>query len=105
MSELFNIKPKLCLELEFDDVTALNHLSFNAKTEVLGGRVTRVDFEGDTFDECDFYQELLDGEQMSFLLNRDRMAEATLVIHQALEKLIEEIEFDESLDDDEEDVM
>ncbi|RRN04664.1 hypothetical protein EIM44_04275 [Bibersteinia trehalosi] len=105
MNKGLDIKGKLCLELEFDDVEKLNRLSFSALSEVLGGRVTRADFQGSTFDECDFYQELLDGEQMSFLLNRDRMAEATLVIHQALEKLIEEIEFDENLDDDEEDVM
>lgn len=105
MSELCNIKPKLCLELEFDDVTALNRLSFNAETEVLGGRVTRLDFEGDTFNECDFYRELLDGEQMSFLLARNRMDEAKNAINKALEKLIEEIEFDESLDDDEEEMM
>lgn len=102
MSELCNIKPKLCLELEFDDVTALNRLSFNAETEILGGRVTRLDFEGDTFNECDFYRELLDGEQMSFLLARNRMDETKNAINKALEKLIEEIEFDESLDDEEE---
>lgn len=105
MSELFEIKPKLCLELEFDDVATLNNLSFNAKTEVLGGRVTRLDFEGDTFNECDFYRQLLDGEQMSFFLARNRTDEAKSAIHRALKELIEEIEFDESLDDDEEEIM
>lgn len=105
MSALFEIKPKLCLELEFDDPVTLHNLSFNAKTEVLGGRVTRLDFEGDTFNECDFYRELLDGEQMSFLLARNRMDDAKSAIHQALKKLVEEIEFDESLDDDEEEIM
>lgn len=105
MSDLFDIKPKLCLELEFDDETILNNLSFNAKTEVLGGRVTRIDFEGDTFNENDFYRSLLDGEQMSFLLNRTRTAEAKKVIYQALEHLIKEIEFDEMFDEDEEEIM
>lgn len=105
MSELFEIKPKLCLELEFDDVATLNGLSFNAKTEVLGGRVTRIDFEGDTFNENDFYRELLDGDQISFLLARNRLNEAKNAIQLALKKLIEEIEFDEYLNDDEEEIM
>lgn len=105
MSELFEIKPKLCLELEFDDVATLNGLSFNAKTEVLGGRVTRIDFEGDTFNENDFYRELLDGDQISFLLARNRLNEAKNAIQLALKKLIEEIEFDEYLNDGEEEIM
>ncbi len=105
MSELFEIKPKLCLELEFDDVATLNGLSFNAKTEVLGGRVTRIDFEGDVFKENDFYRELLDGDQISFLLARNRLNEAKNAIQLALKKLIEEIEFDEYLNDDEEEIM
>ena len=105
MSELFEIKPKLCLELEFDDVATLNGLSFNAKTEVLGGRVTRIDFEGDTFNENDFYRELLDGDQISFLLARNRLNEAKNAIQLALKKLIEEIEFDEYLNDGEEKIM
>ncbi|EFM88707.1 Uncharacterised protein [Actinobacillus pleuropneumoniae] len=105
MSELFEIKPKLCLELEFDDVATLNGLSFNAKTEVLGGRVTRIDFEGDTFNENDFYRELLDGDQISFLLARNRLNEAKNAISLALKKLIEEIEFDEYLNDGEKEIM
>lgn len=105
MSELFEIKPKLCLELEFDDVATLNGLSFNAKTEVLGGRVTRIDFEGDTFNENDFYRGLLDGDQISFLLARNRLNEAKNAIQLALKKLIEEIEFDEYLNDGEEEIM
>ncbi|WP_249963562.1 hypothetical protein [Histophilus somni] len=71
MSELFDEhKPKICLEIEFDDV-ALQKLTFSANTEVLGGRVTRVDFEGDVFGEVDFYRDLFNGDQIAFLLARE----------------------------------
>lgn len=108
MNELFDEpKPKICLEIEFDDHSILQNLAFSSKTEVLGGRATRVDFVGETFDALDFYRELLNEEYIAFLEAREgAMDEARGIINSVLKGLVEEIEFEEQLiRDEQEEIM
>lgn len=103
MSELLEAqKAKICVEIEFEDDTILQNLTFSANSKVLGGKVTRVDFEGDVFNECDFYRDLFDNDQMVFLLSRKKIEEAKNIIFKAFEKMISEIKFEESLENEEE---
>ncbi|MDG6374591.1 hypothetical protein Q7272_11080 [Glaesserella parasuis] len=100
MNELLDLdtpKPKICLEIEFDTPEALQKLSFSAGTKVLGGLVSRVDFQGEVFDECDFYRELLDGEQITFLLSRNQIEEVKDLIFVELKSIIDDIKFEEEL--------
>lgn len=89
-------KPKICLEIEFEDHNILQNLAFSAQTEVLGGKVTQVDFVGETFDVLDYYRKFLNEEQIAFLQARKgAISKARSVIYLALNDLIEDIEFDE----------
>ncbi|PJG83788.1 hypothetical protein [Caviibacterium pharyngocola] len=95
------IQPKICLEVIFDDEETLSKVSIGAKTDVLGGKVSRVNFQGDTFDDLEWFMGLFDDNQMQFLCARnntvDRMKSA---IYKALDKLINEIIDEEEIDND-----
>lgn len=92
---------KICLEIAFEDEKVLSELSIGSSTEVLGGKVSRVDFEGCTFNSLDWFFSLFNDEQMSFLCNRPHTDERIRsAIWKALDKLIDEIKDEELLDDD-----
>lgn len=107
MSELLDEpKPKICLEIEFDNHNILQDLAFSAKTEVLGGHVTRVDFQGDVFSDVDFYRDLFDGDQMAFLLSReDGVKRAKEEIYYALKSLVGSIKLQEKRMKKQEEIM
>ncbi|VTU08833.1 Uncharacterised protein [Actinobacillus porcinus] len=89
---------KVCVEVIFEDECDKDNLVINAKTDVLGGKIGRFNWEGNTFDEVEFYRDLLNGDQMVFLLDRDKGMEKTKsAIFLTLKDVIDEIKFDESL--------
>ncbi|AKO40810.1 hypothetical protein RZ64_01910 [[Haemophilus] ducreyi] len=50
---------KICLEVIFEDEQSLNQVEVNAKTDVLGGRIARIDFNGNSFDILERYEEFI----------------------------------------------
>ena len=63
-------------------------------------------FQGEIFDECDFYRELLDGEQIAFLLSRNQIEEVKDLIFVELKSIIDDIKYEEELArHDEEEIM
>ncbi|WGE32571.1 hypothetical protein NYR60_02880 [Actinobacillus genomosp. 2] len=87
---------KICLEVIFKDENSLNQVEVNAKTNVLGGIVSRIDFAGSTFDDYDYFMDLFAPEQMTFLCARPELKERMQnAIYKSLDKLIDEIEFEE----------
>lgn len=84
-------KYKICLEVIFKDENSLNQVKINAKTYVLGGRIARVDFNGNSFDILERYEELITPMQLAFLNSKEtykaRMQQA---INKILSDLYEE---------------
>ncbi|WP_419852467.1 hypothetical protein [Actinobacillus pleuropneumoniae] len=82
---------KICLEVIFKDENSLNQVEINAKTDVLGGRIARVDFNGNSFDILERYEELITPMQLAFLNSKEtykaRMQQA---INKTLSDLYEE---------------
>ncbi|WP_018651999.1 hypothetical protein [Actinobacillus capsulatus] len=82
---------KICLEVIFKDENGLNQVEINAKTDVLGGRIARVDFNGNSFDILERYEELITSMQLAFLNSKEtykvRMQKA---INKTLSDLYEE---------------
>ncbi|MDY3123597.1 MAG: hypothetical protein SOW21_04310 [[Actinobacillus] rossii] len=94
---------KIVLEVIFDDERTINDIAISANTEVFGGKVSRVDFEGHTFSDLDWFYSLFNDEQVGFLCARENIHERMCsAIFKAFENLIEEIEDEEELtyDDD-----
>ncbi|WP_018652738.1 hypothetical protein [Actinobacillus capsulatus] len=95
-------KYKICLEVIFKDENSLNQVGINAKTDVLGGRIARVDFNGNSFDRLERYEELITPMQLAFLNSKEtykaRMQQA---VDKVLSDLYEENEWEEEEEDDE----
>lgn len=92
---------KIVLEVLFDNERTLEEVTISADTDVLGGKVSRVDFEGSTFSDLDWFYSLFNDEQLEFLCARKNMHERMRsAIYIGLENLIEEIEFEEELVND-----
>ncbi|NNI52009.1 hypothetical protein [Pasteurella multocida] len=98
-------EPKVLLTLEIDEVTADN-LAFSKDTEILGGKVKRINWEGSLFEELEWHQSLLDHEAMTFLLARENTDERIRnAISKALQELVSEIEEEEKLKLDDDDML
>lgn len=94
-------KYKIVLEVFFDNERTLEDMTISADTDVLGGKVSRVDFEGSTFSDLDWFYSLFNDEQLEFLCARKNMHERMRsAIYIGLENLIEEIEDEEELTND-----
>ncbi|ANF70202.1 hypothetical protein A6043_02085 [[Haemophilus] ducreyi] len=82
---------KICLEVIFEDEQSLNQVEVNAKTDVLGGRIARIDFNGNSFDILERYEEFITPMQLAFLNSKEayktRMQQA---INKTLSDLYEE---------------
>ncbi|HEH9717248.1 TPA: hypothetical protein SIC70_002153 [Pasteurella multocida] len=98
-------KVLLTLEIEMDEVTADN-LAFSKDTEILGGKVKRINWEGSLFEELEWHQSLLDHNAMTFLVARENTDEKIRnAISKALQKLVSEIEEEEELISGEDDML
>ncbi|MDG6895064.1 hypothetical protein [Volucribacter amazonae] len=95
-------KVLLTLEIELDESTA-SKLVFSKNTEVLGGKVLQVNWEGSLFGEVNWYRALLDGEAMAFLGARDIPDERLKrAFSKALNELVAEIKEEEAKQDKDE---
>lgn len=90
---------KICLEVIFKDENSLNQVEIDAKTDVLGGRIARVDFNGNSFDRLERYEELITPMQLAFLNSKEdykvRMQQA---VDKVLSDIYEEEEWEEEWD-------
>ncbi|OOF65199.1 hypothetical protein BH925_05060 [Rodentibacter pneumotropicus] len=70
MSELLqNTKVRMTIEVEMDEYQR-EQLEISANTEVLGGKIVQLDWEGGVFDEVEAFRSLfdhVDGNLMSIL--------------------------------------
>lgn len=86
---------KVCIEVMMDKDTH-SSLSVSAKTEVLGGRIARMDWTGDTFDRLDLYEELITATQLYTLsCNEDYKARIQQAINKVFSEIYEEEEWEE----------
>lgn len=89
-------KVRMAIEIELDDYKR-DSLAISAKTEVLGGRIARLDWEGGLFDEVDVYRSLfntVDNDLMSVLFDNaeddDFMCELRGAIAKSINKILAE---------------
>ncbi|TCJ95933.1 hypothetical protein EV694_1936 [Volucribacter psittacicida] len=95
-------KVLLTLEIELDENSA-SELVFSKNTEVLGGKVLQVNWEGSLFGEVNWYRALLDGKTMAFLAMRDIPDERLKrAFSKALNELVAEIKEEEAEQDKDE---
>ncbi|HDR0997482.1 TPA: hypothetical protein R4323_000388 [Pasteurella multocida] len=98
-------KVLITLEIEIDEVTADN-LAFSKDTEILGGKVKRINWEGSLFEELEWHRSLLDHDAMTFLVARENTDEKIRgAISKALQELVSEIEEEEALISEEDDML
>ncbi|HDX1124386.1 hypothetical protein K7G90_001613 [Pasteurella canis] len=98
-------KVLLTLEIEMDEVTADN-LAFSKDTEILGGKVKRINWECSLFEVLEWHRSLLDHDAMTFLLARENTDERIRnAISKALQELVSEIEEEEKLKLDDDDML
>ncbi|PJG86193.1 hypothetical protein [Conservatibacter flavescens] len=85
---------KICLEVMMSK-EALSNLSISAKTEVWGGNVSRVDFNGNSFELLERYEEFITPIQLAVLNSKvaykKRMQQA---INKILSDILEEAEWE-----------
>lgn len=98
-------KVLLTLEIEMDEITADN-LAFSKDTEILGGKVKRINWEVSLFEEFEWLQSLLDHDAMTFLVARENTDEKIRnAISKALQELVSEIKEEEELISGEDDML
>lgn len=89
-------KVRMTIEIELDDYKR-DSLAISAKTEVLGGTIARLDWEGGLFDEVDVYRSLFNtvgNDLMSVLFDNaeddDFMCELRGAIAKSINKILAE---------------
>lgn len=86
-------KVRMAIEIELDDYKR-DSLAISAKTEVLGGRIARLDWEGGLFDEVDVYRSLfnaVDDDLMLVLFDNAEDDDFMCEIREAIAKSMNEI--------------
>lgn len=93
---MINEKVRMTIEIEMER-HQLEQLEISSKTEVLGGNIVRLDWEGGVFDEVDGYRNLfniVDPSLMSVLFDNledeDFTNELQLAIKRAITSIIKD---------------